>query len=509
MKKNSLTYIDQESVKSDFKYHLDNEANSRILFSARFGTGKSTFLNNFFSQSNNEYITLKLYPVNYSISHNKDVFELIKYDLIYELLSKYPEKVDLQKNEYSSALVAQMFLLHGLKIEPLLKSILKASAPESEVYTDIVNQLSGIVKQYSNYKEDVEKNELDILNRYINQLKSYKGTAHEYDEVSEVITSMLSNVKRSLMNDSDDKSVKTVLIIDDIDRLDPEHVFRLFNIFSAHYDSVTEENKFSFDKVVFVCDYNNIRLMYEHRYGKGVDFSGYIDKFFSTELFNYDNRKYVKSRIREILINKPQGIPEDLLTTYSAFSNSSFYRAFEHILLCLFNINAITLRNLEQFTCYDTPSYSFSAGSNQYPFKAKEYPFLVLTHLLKRLYDVNSLEHFFKILSKKNEIDISLNADFTSEPQIRYLKEICLDFLVDNKIIFSSEPVGDLEAKGMIVLNEKAVYYKLDRNSSSRMRYPILSNAERNQTITQLKEQTNVFEFLLEALAKTENLVIL
>ncbi|MEO7211670.1 P-loop NTPase fold protein [Mucilaginibacter sp.] len=290
MKSNPLTFIDQQSVKVDFKKHLDDEDNQRILFSARFGAGKSTFLKNYFENSQ-DYISLKLYPVNYSIANNKDVFELIKYDLIYELLSNHPDDVQLEKDDYSFSLLAQIFILHNLKVDPLLKAILKASSPESEAYADIMEQLNGIVKQYSTYKKDVTNDEFSLLNKYIAQLKSFRGTAHEHDQISELITAMLQRVKS--VNIENNPGIKTVLIIDDIDRLDPEHVFRLFNIFSAHYDSITEENKFGFDRVIFVCDYNNIRLMYEHRYGKGVDFSGYIDKFYSTDVFYYDNRKYI------------------------------------------------------------------------------------------------------------------------------------------------------------------------------------------------------------------------
>ena len=82
-----------------------------------------------------------------------------------------------------------------------------------------------------------------------------------------------------------ENKVTTVLLIDDLDRLDPEHVFRLFNIFSAHYDDVTESNKFGFDKIIFVCDINNIQQMFNHRYGINVEFNGYIDKFYSSEIF--------------------------------------------------------------------------------------------------------------------------------------------------------------------------------------------------------------------------------
>ena len=39
------------------------------------------------------------------------------------------------------------------------------------------------------------------------------------------------------------------------------------------------KNKFGFDKIIVVCDYNNIQSLFHCRYGHDADFSGYIDKF--------------------------------------------------------------------------------------------------------------------------------------------------------------------------------------------------------------------------------------
>ncbi len=56
-----------------------------------------------------------------------------------------------------------------------------------------------------------------------------------------------------------------ILIIDDLDRFDPEHLFRLISIFSTHIDHQTNENKFGFDKIIFVGDLQNIKEMFEHK----------------------------------------------------------------------------------------------------------------------------------------------------------------------------------------------------------------------------------------------------
>jgi hypothetical protein len=508
MARTTLTFIDQENVKADFEQHLNDESNKRILFSARFGTGKSTFLNNFFEKNKEKYTPLKLYPVNYSIAHNKDVFELIKYDLIYELLSKYPNEINLQKEDYSLALISQMFLLHNLKLDPLLKSILKAVKPGSESLINIADEIKAISHNFQNYKNEISSGESDLLIKYIENLKAFKGTAHEYDEISELITMMLQRIKHAENNETNnDEFIKeTVLIIDDLDRLDPEHVFRLFNIFSAHYDSITQENKFGFDKVIFVCDYENVRLMYEHRYGKGVDFSGYIDKFFSNDVFQYDNRKYVVSALQKIFKEKPQNISQKLKDSYALF-NSSLYKSFEYILISLFEINAISLRNLERFNCYDTPSYKITAGKHKYSFDSQNYPFLMLTHLLNKLLSLSDLRKYFEVLASRFDAT-SGNLNIVSYPDTieKNLINESLIFIVDQNKIFSDERLSEEEKELSIVVNNKFVNISLSIAHLSGHRYISSTKITDDTSSNNIVDRPNVFDFLISALDKSTRL---
>jgi predicted AAA+ superfamily ATPase len=72
--------IETSEILNDFKQHLEFDGNKRILFSGPFGTGKSTFLKEFSQKENEDFFYLKIFPVNYSVSANEDVFELIKFD---------------------------------------------------------------------------------------------------------------------------------------------------------------------------------------------------------------------------------------------------------------------------------------------------------------------------------------------------------------------------------------------------------------------------------------------
>jgi len=69
-----------------FTEHIDDPQNERIIFSGIFGIGKSYFLERFFEHKTDRYVPIKLSPVNYSISSNDDIFRLLKYDILYELI---------------------------------------------------------------------------------------------------------------------------------------------------------------------------------------------------------------------------------------------------------------------------------------------------------------------------------------------------------------------------------------------------------------------------------------
>ena len=72
-------------VNENFKHHLDIPDNNRIIFSGRFGIGKTTFLTEYFKNFKSHNV-IHLFPVNYSILSNEDIFSYIKYDILLELV---------------------------------------------------------------------------------------------------------------------------------------------------------------------------------------------------------------------------------------------------------------------------------------------------------------------------------------------------------------------------------------------------------------------------------------
>ena len=101
-----MDYIGEKELKNkldDFKNHLENA--DRMILSAKFGEGKSFFLQKVREDvdrfSDYEFITI--YPVNYVVAPNEDIFEYIKRDILIQL--------------------ANLNLLSGLDLEKLITSI--------------------------------------------------------------------------------------------------------------------------------------------------------------------------------------------------------------------------------------------------------------------------------------------------------------------------------------------------------------------------------------------------
>jgi hypothetical protein len=278
-----------------FFSHLNREDNFRILFSAPFGVGKTTFLKSISEPvqqtnhaSGSSYRFFHLNPVNYSIASNEDVFRALKYDLIYSLLE---QGVTFNQEDFEFSDVALAYIKENpTKVfGPLFAYTSKTGKKVFDIYEHLAKLKSVIEKLTETAKNDEGK----ILSDYIDQARNESGGLFEFDIYTETITKILQRIKA-------ESKKKNVLVIDDLDRIDPEHIFRLLNVFSSHLG-----NKFSFDKVIFVCDVNNIKHIYHHFYGEKTDFYGYLDKFYSTHIFNFSNEFVLTSWIDERLKKLP------------------------------------------------------------------------------------------------------------------------------------------------------------------------------------------------------------
>jgi len=337
-----------QTIEQEFLEHLGIENNDRIIFSGKFGHGKTTFLKEFFSPDNQKtndinYNVISLYPVNYSIASTEDIFRYIKYDIILEILTQQYDVTDLIEG-YDYTLPKFLKENSGEIITAIVKMIPYVGKPIAEFGEKVIDFKKRFIKLQTD--TELENNESDKLLEYLDILKSTEGSMYEDDLVSNMIEIIL---KRSKKNDE-----QSILIIDDLDRIDPEHIFRILNVFAAHFDRKIDgsRNKFGIDKVILVCDIDNIRNIFKAKYGSETDFNGYIDKFFSQEVFIFSHRKALADFAEDVFTPRTGNEWSVAENRYSSFIYNQLFRSspfFLDILTVLFDNKRIDLRNLIKF----------------------------------------------------------------------------------------------------------------------------------------------------------------
>lgn len=357
--------ISINSEKNRFKEHIDYGGNDRIIFSGIYGIGKTYFLKEFF-KDNDDYQPFYLTPVNYSVSSNKDIFEYIKYDIAFELLSHCS---DFEKIEFSNDLVFQQYIKNN-KVS-VLSSFLKNIGSVGKNVSGIIDSVMKLNVEIDKFKNAVEVDDQNELIKFCKLFTEDKGSIYEEGFITQLIKSLV---------DTYDK--KKVLIIDDFDRIDPEHIFRLLNVFAAHSDfNGSDKNKFGFDKVIIVCDIENIRNIYHSKYGGNVDFNGYIDKFYSVEVFEFNNKVAIIDAV-ETIFNSIDSKEEIVGNNTSKLATIIVVNIIKMMVDC----NAINLRCLLTFSSKSYAKNIYRINSPKYRFINKEIVGFVVFDFLASLF---------------------------------------------------------------------------------------------------------------------------
>ncbi len=266
-----------------FETFLSLPDNHRILFSGKYGSGKTFFLHEFFTTRKKDiYETFHLFPTNYAIAKNEDVVNLLQFDILYELLVKgylSPSEKRFTAQESMVGFVQNNF-------SDIIKDVVSHCGKIGKKLSDVFDTYTQWSAKYEAFDKCINQSAEDKAREAFNNLMNEV----EYDATTELI---------EMVNSTIDK--QKVLIVDDLDRIDPEHIFRLLNLFSAqtsnyfsaHWLTGQDENRYGFDKIIFVCDIDNIRNIFRAKYGEGVDFSGYIDKFYSIAPYFFNNNQLV------------------------------------------------------------------------------------------------------------------------------------------------------------------------------------------------------------------------
>lgn len=280
-----------------FSDYLNN--NCRGILSARFGDGKSFFLNKVKQKLSNQYVFLTIYPINYQVAENKDIFEYIKRDILLQILMT--SEINLLDEKYGFALRLWGFFNHKSKdIASDITSLLASSL--MYIPKGTINTLMKNISEFEKHSKKINESESDKIESYLKNFAAQQGSIYEFDPISQIIYHLITDIKAH-----DKKQV--VLIIEDMDRIDPAHIFRILNIFSAHWDikdyspqkleNGNPQNKYNLDKILMVCHFQNIKNIFHHLYGEKTDFTGYIHKFSPSTPYEYS----LKDVLEEWILN--------------------------------------------------------------------------------------------------------------------------------------------------------------------------------------------------------------
>jgi hypothetical protein len=279
-------------VQENFLKHI--QESKRIIFSAPFGIGKSFFIEEFFKlpQVKSEYEPFTIHPVHYCTSDNKSIFEIIKYDLVFQLVRKQIASPEY-RYEWDHSIFSKNVKEFAVSCA---NTVLNGLFGQSLDVLDKVKTFMQLCKEFAEHTPEIVKEDgNNELLDFLYGMEREKGTFLEDDIITDII--------REKIQEKEKQGKKTVLIIEDLDRLDPAHMFRLLNIFSAHDDFETKENKFGFSKVMFVCDLDNVEKIYRHFYGPATDFEGYMNKFYDTTPYRFRNYEAVSNYVDRMLFD--------------------------------------------------------------------------------------------------------------------------------------------------------------------------------------------------------------
>lgn len=299
----------------EFLHHL--ESHPRTILSARYGDGKSHFLSEVIKsqETQQKFVFLTVYPVNYQVVDNKDIFESVKRDILFQLFVKGMIKEEYEITEEQAFLFCMQN--KGLSLAEVLLPFICDSGvagtalglqiPESAgkiigAGIGAFKRISDAYKEYRKYRRGDDNKVEEFLGK-IDNLPIYEN---------DVVTQIIRDNLKSWKEDNPDK--KVVLLFEDMDRIDPAHIFRILNVLSAQMDNcygyavqpdyTISHNKFGFDNIVVVLDYGNLKSIFHHFYGQETKFDGYMEKFSSKGIFEYSLEANLKEYIYDYISTK-------------------------------------------------------------------------------------------------------------------------------------------------------------------------------------------------------------
>lgn len=177
-----------------------------------------------------------------------------------------------------------------------------------------VNWVKSLKDKVGEFKKEIDQSA--FLDNYLSTFD--ENSVYENDIITKIIR---DNIKAYQMKNGK----RVVLVIEDMDRLDPAHLFRIMNVFSAHMDygyrsmlpidNTLVGNKFGVSNVVFVMHEKNTEALFHHFYGECADYEGYMSKFYNKDIFRFSLAEE-KEKYSLALISEETGLGEERIKEY-------------------------------------------------------------------------------------------------------------------------------------------------------------------------------------------------
>lgn len=370
--------IPLDHVITAFDEHL--QAHPRTIFSAPFGEGKSYFLNQFKqnTEMQEKYLCLTVYPVNYQVAENADIFELIKRDILMQLIYNDVIPADY---DIPDTLLMQFFILN-YKMD-IVSYILDGIA--SIPITNIKN-IAQSIKSVITFKERISSKYSDFkkkFNKADSIIDFIDKTDRHFIYESDFITSIIKDCIEQYRNRT---NKQVILVFEDMDRIDPAHLFRILNVLSAQVDYsykygvspdvLNGANKFGVDNIVVVLDYWNAKHLFAHLYGEDVKFSAYISKFLYSTPFKFSISDIRKDYIYNYIYETTK-IDKTLIELILPYDSLLCYKTIREISAAITDVN-IAIREIPLYKQLMNNSIELNLAPLQ------------LLIILQRLSDINT-----------------------------------------------------------------------------------------------------------------------
>lgn len=349
-----FAHIDISTPESEFDRHLALNDNKRILFSGQFGTGKSYFLRKYFLDSERPYIAVPLFPTLFSISDTTDVLDLIRSYILADLMVRHDfDLSSIEPGELPKEFHRKFFwdnltdIILGAShvaasVPQLIPGPSSAGAGVGFVGKVLPKLMGNLTKVFDKYQEE-KRSHQEPAGKEKDDLDS-RLAKHPMIRNSILDESIALALGKLLDQKNDSKGVEheTILILDDVDRLPPDQIFRILNVFSAHFHE-KDQNKFGFDRVILVCDLGNLENIFHARFGAESDFKGYIDKFHTYYPFRFDNRKSLSKHLTAYLndLNVDKSV-------YGSLGKETWAKMFGPLLALISEANPLSVRDVKR-----------------------------------------------------------------------------------------------------------------------------------------------------------------